>query len=45
MVWEYNWKYDDKGKEIRSSASKFHVTVQQAIDENDSDIDSKEEKK
>ena len=27
VVWEYNWKYDDKGKEIGGSASQFRVVV------------------
>ena len=27
VIWEYNWKYDDKGKEIRNSASEFTLGV------------------
>ena len=44
VVWEYNWKYDDKGKEIRNSLVNLCLDVQEAINDNDSDIDDREKK-
>jgi hypothetical protein len=47
VVWEYNWKYDDKGKEIRNSATEFTVDVKNDAlnDDNDSVNDDERKRK